>query len=108
MAAVIASTSGYWTEIGVAQVRQRPRSTIQLTTGTFSYHRSSRWHFVQAEAGQTTDFCSGSRYTQTFRKLPTIAPKIATMVMASAGGSSASIVVIARPPLVSDGCQTPG
>ena len=37
---------------GVRQVRQRPRSASQLTTGTFSYHDSARLQVVQCDAGQ--------------------------------------------------------
>ena len=43
------------------QVRHRPPSASQATTGTFSYHASSRWHVAQRDAGHTIDCFSGSR-----------------------------------------------
>ena len=47
--------------IGARQLRQRPRSTSQLTSGTFSNHASARRHDVQRDAGHTTDSRRGSR-----------------------------------------------
>ena len=76
MRAVASSMSGYCTEIGSRQPRQRPRSTSHDTIGMFSYHRRPRPHRGQREGGRTTD-CLGSapqRRMQTLRKLPTSAP----------------------------------
>ena len=60
--------------IGPLQVRHRARSASQLRTGMFSYHDSSRRQCGHADEGQTIDAPSGSRWMQTFRKLPTMAP----------------------------------
>ena len=60
-APVVASTTGYMGLIDAPHVRHRPRSTSQLTTGTFSNHDSPRPHDVQRDAGHTTDCLSGSR-----------------------------------------------
>ena len=48
-------------EMREPHVRQRPRSAIQLMTGTFSYQLRARLHVVQCEAGQATDSSRGSR-----------------------------------------------
>ena len=60
-APVVASMIGYMALIGAPQLRHRPRSTSQLTTGTFSNHASPRPHDVHREAGQTTDCLRGRR-----------------------------------------------
>jgi hypothetical protein len=62
------------TEMDARHVRHRPRSTNQLTTGTFSNHDSGRRHDVQCDAGQVTEAWSGSRWMQTLRKLPISSP----------------------------------
>jgi hypothetical protein len=47
--------------MGAAHVRHFPRSASHASTGTFSYHDSSRWHVAQRDAGHTIDCRSGSR-----------------------------------------------
>src|SRR5919109_3959472 len=92
MRAVAASITGYWTEIGVLQPRQWPRSASQENTGMFSYHGSARAQLGQRERGCTTD-CFGSaphRRMHTFRKLPMTRPKMAAKVTTTIDGSGAS------------------
>ena len=47
--------------MGVWQVRHRPRSTSQASTGTFSNQLSFRLQLVQCDAGNASDCSSGSR-----------------------------------------------
>jgi hypothetical protein len=48
-------------EIRDPHVRQRPRRTVQLTTGMFSYQLSARLHEVQCDPGHATDSWRGNR-----------------------------------------------
>src|SRR5579859_3094369 len=73
---VASSTSGYWIEIGSPQLRHRPRSTTQESTGTLSYQATPAPQRGQRDGGRTTD-CLGSapqRRMHTLRKLPNTAP----------------------------------
>ena len=47
--------------IGDPHLRQRPRNSAQLSTGTLSNHRSSYPHPLHREGGVTTDVPRGSR-----------------------------------------------
>jgi len=69
------STSGYRQPIHERQVRQRPRSASQLTSGIFSHHASVRPHWRQWERGKTMLSPFGQRLRHTFRKLPKASPK---------------------------------
>src|SRR6476469_5665330 len=85
MSAVSSSISGYWTEIGAWQPRQRPRSTNQNTMGMLSYHRSPMPHLGQCDGGRTIDSFGSApqRRMQTLRKLPISAPNTPAMTMNS-------------------------
>src|SRR5580704_6459805 len=84
--AIPSSTAGYWVEIGNRHPRHLPRSTIQLTIGTFSYHVMARSQRGQRERGRTTDRLSGQRDMHTFKNEPTAAPVRNANVSNSAGG----------------------
>src|SRR5690349_9087494 len=73
--AVTNSTTGYCHEIGLRQERQRPRKRIKLTTGILSYQWIFFLHRGQEEAGEMTEPPLFQRIRQTFKKLPTQAPK---------------------------------
>src|SRR6476661_9675196 len=83
MRAVSSSISGYWTEIGAWQPRQRPRSTSHDTMGMLSYHRSPTPHLGQCDGGRTIDSLGSApqRRMQTLRKLPITAPNTPAMTM---------------------------
>src|SRR6476661_8675669 len=85
MSAVSSSISGYWTEIGAWQPRQRPRSTSHDTMGMLSYHWSPTPHLGQCDGGRTIDSFGSApqRRMQTLRKLPIIAPNTPAMTMNS-------------------------
>ena len=68
------STVGYTQPIEVPQVRQRPRSSSQESTGTLSRQESSVPQLMHAEAGATIERLSGTRAATTFRKLPIASP----------------------------------
>src|SRR5688572_6113798 len=91
MPAVASSISGYWTEIGSPQPRQRARRRIHEITGTLSCQASPLPHRGHREDGFTTD-CFGSaphRRIHTLRKLPNTAPNNAAMTISNPAGSSA-------------------
>jgi len=75
VAAIASSTSGYRQLIHAPQLRQRPRSASQLTTGTFSHHASARPQALQCDRGLTMLSPSGQRLRHTFRKLPKASPR---------------------------------
>ena len=58
---VASSTSGYRSEIGRRQRRQRPRSAIQERTGTLSNQRMGAPQEGQDELGRTSDIPLGTR-----------------------------------------------
>src|SRR5687768_3491247 len=62
--------------MGTWHVRHFPPSQIQLSTGTLSRHASGVPHDGQRDGGVTIDSPAGSLPMQTFRKLPTINPRI--------------------------------
>ena len=81
------STSGYRAAIGASQYRHFPRRKIHPNTGMLSFIASLCRHFGQYENSgvhSAVNPPSGIRYTTTFRKLPTHAPKT--------GGSFLSLV----------------
>src|ERR1035441_4055653 len=61
-------------EIGALQLRHFPRRNSQLTKGRFRYHGIEYLQCGQWEGGDTMLSPNGSRWMQTFRKLPTMAP----------------------------------
>jgi hypothetical protein len=69
------STTGYRQEIGCPQLRQRPLSKIQLSTGMLSYQLIGLRQWRQREQGRTIDSCCGRREMQTFKKLPNNNPR---------------------------------
>jgi hypothetical protein len=69
------STSGYRQLIRAPQLRQRPRSASQLTTGTFSHHMRVRAQLLQCDRGLTMLSPAGQRLRHTFRKLPKASPR---------------------------------
>jgi hypothetical protein len=71
----VSSTSGYRQLIQAPQLRQRPRSTSQLTTGTFSHQLSVRPQPRQCDRGLTMLSPAGQRLRHTFRKLPKASPR---------------------------------
>jgi len=75
VAATASSTRGYRQLMGAPHVRQRPRSAIQLTNGTFSHHARVRPQLMQCERGWTMLSPSGQRLRHTFRKLPKASPR---------------------------------
>jgi hypothetical protein len=75
VAATASSTSGYRHPIQLPQLRHRPRSASQLTSGTFSHHASVRLQLRQCERGLTTLSSSGQRLAQTFKKLLKSSPR---------------------------------
>ncbi len=72
--ATAASTTGYRQPIQLLQLRHRPRSATQLTSGTFSHQASVRPHCLQCDRGSTTLSPAGQRLRHTFRKLPKASP----------------------------------
>ena len=68
------STRGYVTEMGVRQKPQRPRSSNQLTSGTFIHQRRGRPQRGQWLPGRSTEPPRGNRHTTTLVKLPTARP----------------------------------
>src|SRR5918999_2686 len=70
--------------IGARQLRQRARNKAQLRTGMLSNQRSWYPHAGQLDGGLTTERRRGSRWMQTFRKLPTARPSQAKPNVASA------------------------
>ncbi|MGC4117342.1 MAG: hypothetical protein QM765_22835 [Myxococcales bacterium] len=61
-------------ENGARQVRQRPLSQNQESTGTLWKGLMAVPHAMQCDGGQTTDWPNGTRAITTLRKLPTTAP----------------------------------
>src|ERR1039457_3119224 len=56
------------------QFLQRPRNANHVTSGTFKYHGMEYLQCGQCDGGVTMLMPSGSRWMQTFRKLPTMQP----------------------------------
>jgi hypothetical protein len=65
---------GYISDIRARHVRQRPRSTSQLTIGMLSYHAIAVPHCGQRERGATIEPPVGHRLMQTFKNEPMVAP----------------------------------
>src|SRR3990167_131723 len=93
-AAVTISTSGYCQEIAIPQVRQRPRSARNESTGTLSCHASAVPQPGHAEAGRHRLRPSGRRRITTLRKLPTASPRRPTVTAAPTGQASGASPVI--------------
>ena len=77
-AAAISSICQCRGSIGAAQLRQRPRCTAALSSGTSSIGRSVRPHQSHADRPPTTDRPCGQRITSVAMKLPRIAPRRAS------------------------------
>jgi hypothetical protein len=74
--AVKTSTHIYRQEKREPQYRHRERYQSWLRIGTMSGSMRSRWlQLGQWDGGSASDSPRGSRQMQTFRKLPTMAPK---------------------------------
>src|SRR3982750_2525245 len=74
--ALASSIAGYRGLIGARHARQRPRRISQEKTGTLSHDAIGFPHEGQRARGDPSAPPRGSRWTTTFRKLPTIRPKI--------------------------------
>src|SRR5215212_8314406 len=68
----------------VPQWRQRPRKISHDRTGTLSNAEIACSQEGQRDPGVTSDCSLGSRYTTTFRKLPTTAPSAAATPISGA------------------------
>ena len=73
--AVIVSTTGYCSEIAFWQCRHFPPKTKKLIMGILSYQEIDSLHRGQKEAGVIICPPLFQRVRQTFKKLPTQAPK---------------------------------
>jgi hypothetical protein len=71
------STRGYRALIRAPQLRQRPRSNSQDTTGTLSQDLIDSLHTGQCEGGETIDSPRGTRQMTTLRNEPINSPKTA-------------------------------
>lgn len=78
--AVINSTSGYRKDIFALHARHLALNIKKLIIGMLSYHFIVFLQFGQNERGLTIDTSLGNLWMQTFKKLPTQAPKINTKI----------------------------
>ena len=75
--------------MGARQFAQRPRNHSQVMSGRFKNHGMEYRQCGQCDGGETTLNSSGMRWMQTFRKLPTIAPKMKNTPVQKWKGTSA-------------------
>src|ERR1039458_7292318 len=71
----MSSIIGYCQEMGLWHDRHLAPKRIKLRIGMLSYQRIVLWHFGQKEGGYKTCLPFFHRLMQTFKKLPTQAPK---------------------------------